>query len=86
MRETMRGYLIFKGIDANYHKWIWLLHGEPTMSNDYGDDDIVDDASNNENYRLFDDEMQGMIGDAFECHKSNDGSSRLNNEQWSSLN
>jgi len=50
------------------------------MGDDNDDDDMVDDAFNNENYGLFDHNMHDMIGDVFDCHGSNEGSSGLNEE------
>ena len=79
-REIIRDHLIIKGMNAGYQKFIWTFHRKPTISDDDADDDIVDDAFNDENYGLFDHDMHDMRGDAFDCHESNEGSSRLNEE------
>ena len=39
-----------KAMDTDYHKCIWIFHGELTMSDDDVDDDMVDDSFNNKNY------------------------------------
>jgi len=50
------------------------------MSDDDADDDMIDDALNDENDGLFDHDMHDMIGDAFDCHESNNASSGHNKE------
>ena len=50
------------------------------MSDDDSDEYMVDNAFNDENYELFDHYMLDMVGDAFDSHESNEGSSGLNEE------
>ena len=58
-RKAESGQLI-KKINTNYQKNILAYHKEPTNSEDDGDNDMIDDKFNNENYVLFDHGTDGQ--------------------------
>jgi len=42
-RKVVRVHLLMKGMDCNYHKHVWVYHGEPILSDNDGNDEMLDD-------------------------------------------
>ena len=79
-REVVRVHLLMKGMDANYRKHVWVYHGEPILSDNDGNDEMLDDQFNHESHGSIEHDMYDMIGDGFACHESINDSSGPNEE------
>ena len=69
-REVVRVHLLMKGMDANYYKHVWVYHGEQILSDNDGNDEMLDDQFNNESHGSIEHDMHDMIRDTFACHES----------------
>ena len=49
-REVERVYLLMKGVDANYHNHVWVYHGDAILSDNDGNDEMLDDQFNYESH------------------------------------
>jgi len=45
-REVVRFHPLMKGMDVNYHKHVWVYHGEPILSDNDNDRVMLDDSFN----------------------------------------
>ena len=79
-REVVRVHLLMKGMDANYHKHVWVYHGEPILSDNDCDDEMLDDQFNHENHGSIEHDMHDMIEDGFACREFINDSSVPNEE------
>jgi len=57
-------------MNANYHKDIWVYPREPILSDNDGDDEMLDDQFNHPSHGSIEHDMHDMIDDAFACWES----------------
>ena len=56
-REVMRVHLFMKGMDANYHKYVQVCYGEPILSDNDGNDEVLDDQFHYKNHGSIEHDM-----------------------------
>jgi len=79
-REVVRCKLLIKGTDANYHKPVWIYLGETILSDNDGDDEMLDDQFNHKNHGSIQQDMHDIIEVAFACRESINNFSGPNKE------